>query len=238
MPTTATCPASHTQLASSSAGKPYGHVPGHQYHDVDVVVSHCGDDHRVHVVESWGSAQGYDEEHGRREAIGRGGTIREAISDARDRAKSAGIESEYLEQALSLAEDEALQAAGAEPNEQPAKRSRRVIRDLTPDEQARLDRARGDAEEWRPIRQLERALPRQGVDLPLPAGGESGEEITLWAESATDTAFPLAVNLTIQSHNVQTVLTLCTLELVDGWIAHLSEVRDAIVRVRDGAIIV
>jgi hypothetical protein len=108
---TAYCPKSHTEQSSESAGKAYGHVPGHQYHDVDVVVSVIeradGDKFRCHVVESWGSAQGYDEEHGRREAIGRGESIREVCRDARSRAEQAGIDCEYLEQAMSKAEDTA-----------------------------------------------------------------------------------------------------------------------------------
>lgn len=107
---TAYCPKSHEELASESAGKAYGHVPGHQYRDVDVVVSRKGEKFRVHVVESWGSCQGYDEEHGRREAIGRGDSIREAIRDARGRAKECGIECEYLAQALCKAEDTAEEA--------------------------------------------------------------------------------------------------------------------------------
>ena len=107
---TAYCPKSHEELASESTGNAYGHVPGHQYRDVDVVVSRKGDKYRVHVVESWGSAQGYDEEHGRREAIGRGDSIREAISNARRRAKDCGIETEYLEQSLCKAEDAAEEA--------------------------------------------------------------------------------------------------------------------------------
>ena len=104
---TACCPATHKQLASKSAGSEYGHVPGHTYHDVDVCVSLKSGKFRVHVCESWGSAQGYDEEHGRREVIGRGGSIGAAIGDARQRAKAAGIDDSYLEQALSLAEDDA-----------------------------------------------------------------------------------------------------------------------------------
>lgn len=105
-------------VSEASAGKAYGHVPGHQYHDVDVVISvrppagagigpNVSRPWRVHVVESWGSAQGYDEEHGRREAVGRGEGIEEACQSARDRAAKAGIECEYLEQALSKAEDAA-----------------------------------------------------------------------------------------------------------------------------------
>jgi hypothetical protein len=104
---TAYAPKSHRELASESAGAAYGHVPGHQYHDVDVVVSERGEKYRCHVVESWGSAQGYDEEHGRREVIGRGETIHAACRDAESRAKAAGIVSEYFAQALSKAEDAA-----------------------------------------------------------------------------------------------------------------------------------
>jgi hypothetical protein len=107
---TAYSPKSHEELASESAGKLYGHVPGHQYHDVDVVVSRKGDKYRVHVVESWGSAQGYDEEHGRREAIGRGDDIPSAMRDAREKAKDSGIVCEYLATALTRAEDAAIEA--------------------------------------------------------------------------------------------------------------------------------
>lgn len=107
---TAYCPDSHEQIAEASVGRAYGHVPGHQYHDVDVVISmrpNVARPWRCHVVESWGSAQGYDEEHGRREAVGRGASIEEACQSARDRAESAGIECEYLESAICLAEDRA-----------------------------------------------------------------------------------------------------------------------------------
>ena len=108
---TAHCPKSHTYLATESAGTEYGHVPGHQYHDVDVCVSRTPQGgYRVHVVESWGSAQGYDEEHGRREAIGRGDSVEDAAENATDRASRAGIETEYLTQAMSKAEDTALEA--------------------------------------------------------------------------------------------------------------------------------
>lgn len=105
---TAYCPQSHEKLSTASTGG--DHVPGHQYRDVDVVVSRRGDRYRVHVVESWGSAQGYDEEHGRREVVGRGDSIRHAINDARKRAEDCGITIEYLVQALSMSEDEAEEA--------------------------------------------------------------------------------------------------------------------------------
>lgn len=108
---TAYCPESHEKLADVSVGVPYGHVPGHQYRDVDVVISRRDETIRCYVVESWGSAQGYDEEHGRREVSGRGVSIRDAAQDARKRAYRARIECEYLEQAVSLAEDEAEKTA-------------------------------------------------------------------------------------------------------------------------------
>ena len=117
---TAYCPKGHKELGSGSAGSEYGHVPGHQYHDVDVVISciayadvnaDTSQGTRCHVCESWGSAQGCDEENGRREVVSHGSTISEVVLDARQRAVRRGIEglaSEYLEEALSKAEDEAL----------------------------------------------------------------------------------------------------------------------------------
>lgn len=118
---TAYCPKSHTELASVTVGTPYGHVAGHQYADVDVVVSHRPGVEltRCHVVESWGSAHGRDEEHGRREVIGRGRGVEGACSDAIHRGREAGIDGERLQQAVSQAMDAALQAveyaADAEP---------------------------------------------------------------------------------------------------------------------------
>ena len=111
MTQTAYCPKSHTELASVTAGKPYGHVPGHRYHDVDVVIStRDGSSFRVHVCEHMGSAQGRDEEHDRREVVGRGGSIGSACDNARIMAKDAGIVCEYFAQALSQAQDEAEEA--------------------------------------------------------------------------------------------------------------------------------
>lgn len=107
---TAYCPKTHDELAKASAGKPYGHVPGHYYHDAECVISTAGKGtYRVHVVESWGSCQGYDEEHGRREVIGRGESIEQACAEAARRGKEAGMNAEYLTQAVSLAEDEAIE---------------------------------------------------------------------------------------------------------------------------------
>lgn len=100
-----------TIKATGSAGTEYGHVPGHQYHDVDVTITRSRRGKwTVEVLETWGSAQGYDEEHGRKKVIGRGDDLRDAMSDARERADKATIDNDrmgYLEQALSGAENEA-----------------------------------------------------------------------------------------------------------------------------------
>lgn len=108
------CPKSHTELAKACHGKEWGHVPGHAYHDVEVMITRRGETFRVHVVESWGSAQERDEEHGRNEVIGRGDSIRAAVEVAHKRATEAGMEAEYLASALSKAEDEAEDAVADE----------------------------------------------------------------------------------------------------------------------------
>ena len=87
------------------AGAPYGHVPGHQYQDVKVVLSQSrGAGWRMTATETWGSAQGYDEEHGRHEAVGHGDTPVEAARDLRGNA-TAIEDRGYLESAISEALD-------------------------------------------------------------------------------------------------------------------------------------
>lgn len=107
---TAHCPAGHTELADETAGT--DQYPGNRYHSCNAVVSRDGEKYRVHVVESWGTDQGFGdmEEYGSREAIGREMSIRGAINDARSRARDCGIETEYLEQVLCKAEDSAEEA--------------------------------------------------------------------------------------------------------------------------------
>ena len=109
---TAYCPKSHVELASEYAGRPYGHVPGHQWHDVDVVISERDGRFRCHVVESTGSSQGRgaDQEHNRTEVIGRGDSITEAADNARQMAVDADVHLAYLTSALSLAVDAAEEA--------------------------------------------------------------------------------------------------------------------------------
>ena len=97
-------------VASGEAGKPYGHVPGHQYHDVEVGIGRRGIQYRCVILETWGSAQGYDEEHGRIKVVARAYDWRKALAGASRRAKDAGINAAYMAQAMSECEDAAADA--------------------------------------------------------------------------------------------------------------------------------
>ena len=97
-----------TQLAENSAGKEFGHVPGHYYHDVDVTISQSGDKFRVEVLETWGSAQEDDEEHGRNRVVAIDSDLDAAVRIANARAQQAGINEKYMIQALSGAHADAV----------------------------------------------------------------------------------------------------------------------------------
>ena len=93
------------KTTTGRAGKPFGHVPGHQYHDIEATITQTTTGRwRVRILETWGSAQGTDEEHGRKYATGRAESLDEAIIDARRRADAAGIGPEYLDGAIDEAE--------------------------------------------------------------------------------------------------------------------------------------
>lgn len=106
------CPQTHEELARVSVGDEFGHVPGHQYHDVDAIVTHRAGRFRCQVVETWGSAQGYDEEHRRIEVVGRGNSVAECVRACGDRAAAAGVDAGYLAQSLSQVEDAAEEEKG------------------------------------------------------------------------------------------------------------------------------
>jgi hypothetical protein len=92
----------------STARKPYGHIPGHHYHDVDVWTQRKANGRWfVIVLETWGNCQGHDEEHGQRQICGRGNSLAAAEAQAEQLAKTADINREYLAQALSQAASEA-----------------------------------------------------------------------------------------------------------------------------------
>lgn len=95
-------------LADASKGTEYGHAPGNQYHDVDVTISTRDGRFRVEVLETWGSAQGYDEEHGRNRVVAIDEDLDTAVRIANARAKTAGIREDYMIQALSSAHADAV----------------------------------------------------------------------------------------------------------------------------------
>ena len=89
-------------IVISTAGKPYGHAPEQYYHDVDVYVLRK-DDGRwfVNVLETWGNhCRGHDEEHGRRQISGQGKSLEDALAQVERLAQAAGINREYLEEAV------------------------------------------------------------------------------------------------------------------------------------------
>ena len=96
-----------TKIGHAVVGVPYGHVPGHNYHDVRAKIYETGDGYRVDLTEMWGSAQGHDEEHGRREASGYGDTIAEACHEAREQAETSKMDMSWVVQAISMARREA-----------------------------------------------------------------------------------------------------------------------------------
>ena len=96
-----------TEISTACKGTPYGHVPGHSYHDVDVSIGMCGQKFRVEILETWGSAQGYDEEHGRNRVVAIDADLDAAVRTANSHAKEAGVREDYLIQALSSAHADA-----------------------------------------------------------------------------------------------------------------------------------
>lgn len=110
-------------IASACIGNEYGHVPGHSYHDVEVAVGRKGRQFRAVALETWGSAQGYDEEHGRRKVVARGEDALDTLAECVARAHAAGIGDAgneaggaYLPQAANRCGDE-LENALAEKTE-------------------------------------------------------------------------------------------------------------------------
>ena len=95
-----------TLKIQASSGRPYGHVPGKNYLDCDIVVER----RLATLTITWGSAQGYDEEHGREEYSRTGRTMLEAIENVREAAlaEQVGESRRYVEAACSRAMLEAL----------------------------------------------------------------------------------------------------------------------------------
>lgn len=97
-----------TIKVTSSAGKEYGHVPGHQYHDLDVTITRARSGRwTIKLLETWGSCQGRDEEHGRQTVMACARKLEDAVAEANRRAEVADLHKSYTVQALSCAEAEA-----------------------------------------------------------------------------------------------------------------------------------
>jgi hypothetical protein len=95
-------------LVKADVGKAYGHVPGHQFHDVNITVSRRQSPHsmwKVEIEEVAGSSQGYDEIHHRIKVSARSSSWRDAMRVANARAVTGGVDNGYLVQAISAAED-------------------------------------------------------------------------------------------------------------------------------------
>jgi hypothetical protein len=90
-----------SKTITATAGRPYGHVPGHTYLDADITAK----GRTATLVVTWGSAQGYDEEHGREEYTRRGDDLADAIEQVRDAAldEQHGESRRYVEMAASRA---------------------------------------------------------------------------------------------------------------------------------------
>lgn len=84
------------KVFEASNRKPYGHVPGHQYHDVDGTLTETKHGWRCELLETWGSAQVSDEEHGRKLASGRADNPIEAVTAAKIEAREIGMDLQYL----------------------------------------------------------------------------------------------------------------------------------------------
>lgn len=97
---------------TETVGRAYGHIPGHDYRDVDVTVTRSSKGRwKLEVLETWGSAQGYDEEHGRREVYACSSNLEKAGEAAERAGLAAGMNETYLVQALSKAIHAADEAA-------------------------------------------------------------------------------------------------------------------------------
>jgi hypothetical protein len=100
-----------TIAVTSSCGKENGHVAGNHCLDVEVTIMRtCAGRWKVSIVETWGSCQGHDEEHGRKTVKAIGPTLPGAAMEARNRSEVAGLHASNTIQALLCAEEEASDA--------------------------------------------------------------------------------------------------------------------------------
>jgi hypothetical protein len=100
------------KIALVSSGAEYGHVPGHHFHDVDVVVSRRGGVFRVAIQETAGNSQGRgcDQVHLDRRVFARAADFNTALDAAERQARGADFDAGHLVLAISEARDEVAEA--------------------------------------------------------------------------------------------------------------------------------
>jgi hypothetical protein len=91
-------PPSRCRLVYASVDDERDHVLGHQYHNINIVVSQCCTCYRCEVVEEQ-RARGYDEEQ-RAIVVGCGASFPDAFRQATSRACSVGMNSGLLAEAI------------------------------------------------------------------------------------------------------------------------------------------
>jgi len=104
------------ELASENVGKTGGHTSEDDYQDVDVRVCRRGTTYRVNVMVTWGSSQGYGQEHGRRRIMGVSNSLDGAVEAAEAGVILVGLTPEYATQVLSIAHADAVDAEDSEEN--------------------------------------------------------------------------------------------------------------------------
>lgn len=82
----------------ATVGTPYGYVPGHRYHDVEVAIGRRESMYRCVIVEDWGTQQGgrMREEEGRRKVVARDEDWQLALGCGHQRAGALGMRVDYL----------------------------------------------------------------------------------------------------------------------------------------------
>ena len=103
------------------AGKEYGRVPGHRYHEVEVTLERASSGTWTSgVVETWGRNRGRLEEHGRKTVAAWAFTLEKVVCKSLRKVSAAKIQTSYFARAISGAAAEAAHQEGALP-----KRTRR-----------------------------------------------------------------------------------------------------------------
>jgi hypothetical protein len=95
-----------TVIADVETGIPTS--PGQLFRDVHVGIGRRGRQFRVVVIESWGSNQVYREAHDHTKIVAIGAELQDALAIAKQRAGDTKMSMPLVVQALSQAEDEAI----------------------------------------------------------------------------------------------------------------------------------